>query len=212
MIYFAFIFFALSEVMQFAKSGFIVGNIFATISYLLMLAVAFDAIDFDRTKTRLGIVFLAFYHVVSCVALTLYFFGIEAPLYVYFVLFCLLIPFVAYVIGEKYESDSYNSNMTYLVYKRPTNAIQYMLSLLFRHHGVSMVIAGNEFKYQQGKFVERQHVYSSHKIYKQIGRVPIQKARSMVGKKWTITGNCFTTIRKLSREQGIKKLFRKRGF
>lgn len=108
-------------------------------------------------------------------------------------------------LKDNYTTDKYSVNNTFVIYKRPTTYTQFFTTLILKHHSVSIVIQGVEFKFKDGIFIERQHVKKTHVIYKKVADVPICRARLVVGTKWKWYRNCFSIIKEISRVRNSKR-------
>ena len=126
---------------------------------------AFITLPPYRTKTR--IIALAFTSVVVVYILNLHlllFTGILNPEIAYTIGIVFFTFMLARFLIEDYNSDIYKCNGTFIVYKRPKSIKDFIITLLFKHHAVSIVIDGNEFKFKKGVFMERQHIKKTNVI------------------------------------------------
>lgn len=163
---------------------------------------AYKTLPIYKTKTRLLCLFLITVLVVYMINLHLLLFtGYYNTEIAYTCGGVFLLTMLIRLLKESYNSDKYLESGTYILYKRPRTTVQFFITLILKHHGVSIVIDGTEFKFKNGEFVERQHISDSRVIYKRIASVPIYRARLIVGTKWKWFKNCFSIIKEVSRER-----------
>jgi hypothetical protein len=117
-----------------------------------------------------------------------------------FLLFCcVIIPIIyKYVLfASQPKQCIYNPKDCFLALKKPKNVIGFISSIITAPYGhCSLVISGQEFMYKQGILIERKFNYSNDLTFKQLQFIDIQDCRKLLGKKWSLRNNCFSTFSK----------------
>lgn len=96
------------------------------------------------------------------------------------------------------SSDKYVRNNSYLVYKYPKSIWGVLSTIYTAPYGhCFLVIDKSKFYYRRGKLVEVNFDAKKQKnnlIYKRIDPIEVGEAQGLVGKKWSIFNNCFSTF------------------
>lgn len=106
--------------------------------------------------------------------------------------------YIKYFINK---GDKYVRKSSYLVYTYPKSLWGILSSIYTAPYGhCFLVIDNKKFYYRRGgPLVEVPFVLSQQKknlIFKRIPNVELEQARQLIGKKWSIFNNCFSTFRK----------------
>ena len=126
---------------------------------------------------------------------------IFSPKYFYattVIFICGIIPFLYRYIIESLqpESDPYMYTGCYLVYKRPNSILGSICALITSPYGhCSLVVNNIEFTYKKGVIIERKLEITNRLTFKKIAPIRIDEVRKLVGSKWSLRNNCFTTFR-----------------
>ena len=92
-------------------------------------------------------------------------------------------------------SDVYVAGGSYIAYKRPSSIIGSLCALFTAPYGhCSLIVDNIEFLYRKGILVERDAKFINNLTFKKIDIVDIKEARKLVGTKWSLKNNCFTTF------------------
>lgn len=110
---------------------------------------------------------------------------------------CGIIPYLYRFIVESLHpvSDTYYNEGCFLAYKRPNSITGSLCSLITAPYGhCSLIIDGREFLFKSGEVIERQFEVTNKLTFKKISLVDIDKARKLIGTKWSLRNNCFNTF------------------
>lgn len=171
---------------------------------VILPTVSFFLCDKKRYNLRAILLAVVFFN--ACCFLQ-YFLTFFYPHYYYATIvffIVVVIPFIYRYIIESFhpESDQYVSGGCYLAYKRPTSITGSICSLLTAPYGhCSLIVGDKEFLFKCGKVVERNAELTNKLTFKKIPSIDIAEARSLVGRKWSLKNNCFTTFGRFKRDK-----------
>lgn len=110
---------------------------------------------------------------------------------------CFIIPYLYRYIVESLRliSDIYCEKECFLAYKRPSSITGSLCALATAPYGhCSLIVEGQEFTFKHGVVIERKLELTNMLTFKKIQPIDIKEARTLVGKKWSLKNNCFTTF------------------
>jgi hypothetical protein len=85
----------------------------------------------------------------------------------------------------------------YLAYKKPVSITGSICSLLTAPYGhCSLIVCGREFSFKHGIIVEQAFELTNELTFRKIKNIPISEVRKLLGMKWSIKNNCFSTFNK----------------
>ena len=179
------------------KEAWFIFNTVQMMESIILPTVSFFLCDKRRYNLRAILLAVVFYN--TCCALQYFLVRLYPHYYFATIVFFIVvvIPFIYRYIIESFhpESDQYVSGGCYLAYKRPTSITGSICSLLTAPHGhCSLIVGSSEFLFKKGEIIERPAEFTNKLTFKKIEVVDITKARSLVGVKWSLTNNCFTTF------------------
>lgn len=114
---------------------------------------------------------------------------------VFFVMF--LIPYLyRYVVESLHPiSDFYSTDGCFLAYKRPNSITGSLCALATAPYGhCSLIVGDREFLYKNGVVIEREVELTNKLTFRKINKLSIEEARELLGVKWSLKNNCFTTF------------------
>lgn len=96
------------------------------------------------------------------------------------------------------KGDSYDKYNCYLVYRYPKSIwgiVSVIFTAPFGH--CFLVVKNRRFSYKRGSVIETKFdPYKQNFVYKKINDVTLEKARKIIGVRWSIINNCFLTFSK----------------
>ncbi len=109
--------------------------------------------------------------------------------------------FIAFALSYlKYfikKTDKYCEGESFLVYSYPKSFSGLISTIITAPYGhCSLVVDGKKFYFKDGEIVERYFGLTDEFIFKKIPTVNIAEARKLLGKKWSLTNNCFRIFRR----------------
>ena len=110
---------------------------------------------------------------------------------------CFIIPYLhRYIIESLHPiSDIYCENECFLAYKRPSTITGSLCALATAPYGhCSLIVRGREFTFKHGVVIERKLEVINKLTFKKIQPLDIVEVRTLVGIRWSLKNNCFTTF------------------
>jgi hypothetical protein len=166
---------------------------------IVLPIVAFSLSKLNSHKLRAVLLAITMYNSVSFFQYCLLIFNPEYFFLTVVVFICLVIPFLYRYIIENFHpiSDAYNTHDCFLVYKRPHNISGSICALLTAPYGhCSLVIKNKEFIYKGGTLIEREFFNKNNLTFKKIDNINLSEIRKLLGTKWSLRNNCFSTFNK----------------
>jgi hypothetical protein len=110
---------------------------------------------------------------------------------------CVIVPYLYRYVLESLRpiTHKYCAKKCFVVYKRPSTIVGTICSLLTAPYGhCSLVINGVEFAFKCGVVVERKFKMKNNLTFIEIHPLGIDEARALIGRRWSLKNNCFTTF------------------
>lgn len=181
---------------RFTENYFIIG-LLMNLSFSLMCLFAYTQIDYKQIRLKtLAFSFFLFngfndlFNSINCIT--------KFPEHPFFVAECIIFILIfSHIIfkGYQYESDIYNNDGVYVVFKKPTSYTDFIITcLLFPVSSTSIIVDGDWYGYRRGcSFKMLPYIKSKDNIYIKLNINKHQvysRLNSMIGAKWKPWGNC----------------------
>lgn len=178
-------------------SAWLLYNLVQLSESVILPVVALNLCEPRKYKLRAVLLALAIYNIISAFEYFLLMFAPEYFIWTTGIFVCFVVPFLYRYIIESFHpiSDAYTAEDCFLVYKRPHCMLGSICALITAPYGhCSLLIQNREFTYKKGIVIEREFSMTNNLTFKKIQMINISEARDLLGVKWSLRNNCFSTF------------------
>jgi hypothetical protein len=168
----------------------------------------FCTIDYKNASAKLIVFLYLMIKLWSLASYNLLVFANSGHELTLFCVFILFLPILSFAFFGDYNpnSDSYDHNGSFLMYKQPKGVLGLLtIATGLKGAGVALIINGEEFTYEEGKggleLISKTHRFSTGKYYQRIAPVNVSTARLLIGEKWQIWNTCFHVFGKFDKHR-----------